>query len=274
MALGTISLRNMVSLLQSFHAMAFGLLSLILCSTAVPAVERPPGSVSEWESLWTDVLTENVDEFGRIDFVAVARNRTKLDQVVAFIAANDPTSQPGTFPSREAKLAYYINAYNALAMYGIVDAGIPSSLGGLNKITFFWWRTFKIGGRSLSLYKFENDVIRPLGEPRIHFALNCMVVDCPRLPRDAFSAGRLERQLDAATRTFVNESRNVRVDLEKQDVWLSSIFKFYTEDFLAHEPSLIAYINRYRTTKLPIDSTVQFQDYNWTLNSRSSADRK
>lgn len=258
-----------MSLVQRFEAMAFGLLSLILSTTVVPAVEIQPTDVSKWEELWTRVLNEYVDDAGRIHFAALARNRAELDRVVAFIAANDPTSQPAKFRSRQAKLAYYINAYNALAMYGVVDAGIPSSLGGLNKITFFWLRTFKIGGKSLSLYKFENDVIRPIGDPRIHFALNCMVVDCPRLPRMAFTADKLERQLDAATRTFVNENRNVRIDPERREVWLSSIFKFYTEDFLAHERSLIGYINRYRTIKLPIASTVRFQDYNWTLNNRS-----
>lgn len=263
-----------MSLVQRFEAMAFGLLSLILSMTVAPAVEIQPADVSEWEELWTRVLNEYVDDAGRIHFAALARNRAELDQVVAFIAANDPTSQPAKFRSRQAKLAYYINAYNALAMYGVVDAGIPTSLGGLNKITFFWLRTFKIGGKSLSLYKFENDVIRPIGDPRIHFALNCMVVDCPRLPRMAFTADKLERQLDAATRTFVNESRNVRAEPEKQEVWLSAIFKFYTEDFLAHDSSLVAFVNRYRTNKLPTNFATRFHDYNWTLNDRGSADRK
>ena len=60
----------------------------------------------------------------------------------------------------------YINAYNALAMYGIVDAGVPKSLGGLTKLRFFYLRKFVLGGKSISLYDFENQVIRPLGEER------------------------------------------------------------------------------------------------------------
>jgi hypothetical protein len=79
---------------------------------------------------------------------------------------------------------------------GCVQAGVPESLGGLTKLTFFYLRTFTIGGKSISLYTFENDVIRPLGEERVHFALNCMVVSCPRLPRVAFSAAELDGQLD------------------------------------------------------------------------------
>jgi len=249
--------------------MAFGLLSLILTTTAVPAVESVPERVSDWENLWSSVLSRNVDEAGRIDFASLVRDHADLDRVVAFIAANDPISQPAKFQSREAKLAYDINAYNALAMYGVVDAGMPSSLGGLRKVSFFWWRTFSVGGQSVSLYSFENDVIRPLGDPRVHFALNCMVVSCPRLPRAAFSADKLEKQLDAAARTFISENRNVRIDRDKREVWLSSIFKFYTEDFLAHEPSLIAYVNRYRAEdKIPTDFLVRFEDYDWTVNAR------
>ena len=260
----------MVPLLQGFQAMAFGFLSFILTTTTVPDVSDVPETVSDWENLWTSVLAQNVDEAGRVDFASLVRNHVELDRVVAFIAANDPISQPAKFSSREAQLSYDINAYNALAMYGVIDAGVPKDLGGLRKFAFFWLRRFKIGAKSVSLYSFENDVIRPLGDPRIHFALNCMVVGCPRLPRMAFTADKLEKQLDAAARTFISENRNVRIDHGKQEIWLSSIFKFYTEDFVAHEPSLIAYVNRYRRDKIPTDFKVKFQDYDWTVNDRNA----
>ncbi len=139
---------------------------------------------------------------------------------------------------------------------------------GVRKFTFFYLRTFTVGGRSISLYNFENDVIRPLGEERVHFALNCMVVSCPRLPRTAFSANMLDRQLDTAARAFIGEDRNVRADAAKREIWLSAIFDFYTKDFLAHAPSLVAYVNRYRVGKLPPDLTVRFLDYDWTVNER------
>jgi hypothetical protein len=74
-----------------------------------------------------------------------------------------------------------------LAMHGVVQAGIPDSLGGFRKVSFFYLQKFNIGGKSMSLYHFENEVIRPLGEERVHFALNCMVIGCPKLPRSAFS---------------------------------------------------------------------------------------
>jgi len=67
-------------------------------------------------------------------------------------------------------------------------------------------------------------VIRPSGDPRVHFALNCMVVSCPRLPRTAFTAAALDRELDRAARSFIAENRNVRLDPQNRLVYLSAIF--------------------------------------------------
>lgn len=253
--------------------MALGLLSLVSIATPAPAVDTATGawSIGEWEAAWTKVLTRHVDDLGRIDFDSLRQNHADLDRVVAFVAAVDPASQPQRFPDKLSRLAFYINAYNALAMYGVVQAGIPESLGGLTKLTFFYLRTFTVGGKSISLHKLENEVIRPLGEERVHFALNCMVVSCPRLPRVAFSAGAHDGQLDMAARQFIGETRNVWVDHPKREVWLSAIFDFYTEDFLAHAPSLIAYVNRYRAAQIPSDFKVRFLVYHWTVNHRKWA---
>jgi hypothetical protein len=253
--------------------MALGLLSLISLATPVPALDAATRalSVGEWEALWTKVLIHVVDDTGRIDFDALRVGHVDLDRVVAFVAAVDPVSQPQRFPDRQSRLAFYINAYNALAMYGVIQAGIPESLGGLTKFTFFYLRTFNVGGKSISLYKFENDVIRPLGEERVHFALNCMVISCPRLPRAAFTAAALDGQLNMAAHAFVEETRNVWVDHAKREVWLSAIFDFYTADFLTDAPSLTAYINRYRATQIPSDFKVRFLPYHWTVNHRKWA---
>jgi len=251
--------------------MALGLLSLI--STRPPALDTTTGewSIGEWEAAWTKVLTRHVDDSGRFDFDSLRRNHADLDLVVAFVAAVDPITQPQQFPDEYSRLAFYINAYNALAMYGVVQAGVPESLGGLRKFAFFYLRTFAVGGKSISLSKFENDVIRPLGDERIHFALNYMVVSCPRLPRVPFSAAVLDGQLDTAACTFIGDSRNVWIEHTKREVWLSAVFDFYTADFLAHAPSLIAYVNRYRAAQVPADFKVRFLEYHWTVNHRKWA---
>src|SRR5262245_63597107 len=129
--------------------MVFGMLSLI--STRAPSLvtSTEAWGIGEWEAAWTKVLTRHVDDAGRIDFDSLRQNHADLDRVVAFIAAVDPDSQPQRFPDKRSRLAFYINAYNALTMYRVVQAGVPESLGGLTKFTFFYLRTFTIGGKSI-----------------------------------------------------------------------------------------------------------------------------
>ena len=98
-----------------------------------------------------------------------------------------------------------------------------------------------------------------------------MVVSCPRLPRVALSATALDSQLDAAARAFVGETRNAWIDHAKREVWLSAIFDFYTEEFLARAPSLVAYVNHYRAEQVPPDFKVHFLPYHWTVNHRKWA---
>ena len=81
-----------------------------------------------------------------------------------------------------------------------------------------------------------------------------------------FSPAGLDRELDVEARRFLSEPRNVEVDAVRGTVRLSSILKFYTEDFLAQAPSLIAYTNRYRADAIPEGYAVRFIPYDWTLN--------
>jgi hypothetical protein len=255
----------MVRILASI---ALGMISLLLASAPVLAAATEAMTIPQWETLWSAVLMRYVDQQGRIDFSGLARDPGELDRVVAFVAETSPSSRSELFPDRNSKLAFYINAYNALAMYGVIHAGIPASLGGLRKFTFFYLQKFMLGGKSISLYDLENDVIRPMGEERIHFVLNCMVLGCPRLRRAAFDGAALESQLEAAARTFVGEARNVRMDPSRREVQLSAIFDFYTKDFLEHAPSLVAYMNRYRNGQIPPNFKVRFFDYDWTVNGQ------
>jgi len=251
-------------------AMGLGLVSVLLLSSAAAEPGLPSGhDIEAWQKEWTAVLKRHVDAKGRVDFIGLTRDRAGLDDVVRFIAAVDPVSNPALFPTMASRLAYYIDAYNALAMYGVLDAGVPERFGRFGRIRFFYLRKFVIGGRVVSLYSLENDVIRPMGDPRVHFVLNCMSVSCPKLPQTAFTADGLEHELDAAARAFMSEDRNVHADRNRREVTLSAIFDFYTKDFLAKAPSLITYVNRYRAEPVQMDYKVVFADYDWTINAQS-----
>ena len=216
-------------------------------------------------------MTRFVDEQGRTDFHALAANRKDLDEFAAYVARVSPATSPELFPRRADVLAYHLNAYNALAMKGVIDEGVTDGFTSFFKRQlFFRFRKVTVGGVSMSLSAYENDVIRPLGEPRVHFALNCMVRSCPRLPQEAFNADELEAQLEAAAREFLNDPRNVRVDAAAREVWLSSILDFYTRDFApdGKRRSLIEYVNRYRDEPVDPGFAVKFIPYDWTLNRR------
>jgi hypothetical protein len=240
-------------------------LAAVACATTVPAPRAEIPAAAPVDA-WTRVLERFVDDRGRVDFEALAADRHDLDRYVAWLYAVGPNNAPGLFPSPEHVLAHHLNAYNALAMYNIIEDGIPPTLAGLKKVEFFLLRQVRVGGAPLSLYAYENDVIRKLGDERVHFALNCMAVACPRLPRTPFHAGTLDAVLEREARLFFSERRNLEVEPTRRVVRVSEILSFYTEDFLARSPTLVAYVNRYRDVPIPADYRVEFIPYDWTIN--------
>ena len=236
---------------------------IALCLPAATAIANDPAAD------WARVLQQYVDEHGRVDFHALEGDRGPLDRYVAWLATHGPRSTPSGFPNQQAVLAYHVNAYNALAMHGVLERGIPEDFSSFFKrARFFRFRGIVVDGGKSNLYDYENDVIRPLDDARVHFALNCMVRDCPRLPREPFTAGRLNEQLEAATREFLNSDKHVRVDETRRILHLSAILDFYTEDFVAsgRAEDLPAYVNRYRETTIEPGLEVRFMDYDWTVN--------
>lgn len=230
-----------------------------------PAGEPAPvGSQPPYEA-WARVLDRYVDDQGRVAFAALAADRADLDQFVRYIYQVSPETHPEWFPTREDTLAFHFNAYNALAMHKVIERGIPDTLAGLRKVFFFFLGPVQVGGQRITLANYENQVIRGYDEPRLHFTLNCMSVGCPRLPREPFLPDVLTQQMERETHLFFSEARNLWVDEARRTVHVSEILKFYTEDFLAHATSLIAYINRYVAQPIPDDYAVEFIDYDWTI---------
>ncbi len=248
-------------LITFFCMMTVGCASVPRPANVVGSVQGPPPY-----DAWGRVLDRFVDQQGRVNFSALARNRGDLDQFVAYIYDIGPNNRPNLFPTPAHVLAFHINAYNALAMHKIIETGIPETLAGLRKVGFFLLGKVQVGGEAISLYDYENKVIRALGEPRIHFAVNCMSVGCPRLPREVFTADQLEQQLERETRTFFGERRNVEVVEQGSVLRLTEIMKFYPEDFLVKDASLTAYVNRYREPRIPEGYRIEFIPYDWTVN--------
>ena len=256
--------------------LSFALFVLGGCSTLVQVPRSaesaaPRATLVEAEQGYARVLRRHVNDRGEVDFAGLRDDRSDsgiraLERYLTAIAAT-PLDAP---PTANARLAHMINSYNAMSMYNVIASGIPPSHDGLAKVKFFVLRKFDIGGVARSLYAFENDVIRKLNDPRIHFALNCSAVSCPVLPRIPFRAEDLEAALDRETRNFFARAENLRIDDASRTVFFNEILSFYTEDFVpAHAPNLIAYAQRYVTRVIPHEYKTAFTRYDWTIaNSR------
>jgi hypothetical protein len=258
--------------------------SLALALGAAPAAAQaaPEARARFSHAEWTAILERFVDETGRVDYEALARDRTGLDAWLARLARQGPKSTPSLFPTRNDRLAYYLDAYNALVFQGVLLRGPERDSvwkGGLfSGYSFFVSAKFRLDGESSSLKALEDDVIRrDFADPRVHAALNCASIGCPRLPREAFLPEKLDAQLDAAMREFVEEERNVAVDPVRRTVTLSKIFDWFEKDFLAFErasgnpdPKIVDYVNRYRIAKPKLDRSfrVRYFDYDKRINGR------
>jgi len=220
---------------------------------------------------WSSVLAKHVNESGEVDFIELSKDTSDLDHFVSAVAEVSPQSHPTLFDTPNKVYAYHANAYNALAMRGVIERGIPKNFSTLLKrASFFKFRKVVIGGKKTDLYTYENKVIRPLAEPRMHYVLNCMVKDCPRLPQTAFEHQTMESALQQAAVEFFTREKHTRLDVEKKQLKLSGIMKFYTKDYVASgkKQDLLAYVNQYRQEPVPEDYKVSFIKYDWTVNQQ------
>lgn len=245
------------------------LIGLVLLITTNSLFAASAEDYQDALKIWGKVLNENVDKHGRVNFKNILIYPNDLESVIRVIKSYGPTSSPGDFINDQQLLAYHINTYNALAMYGVIERGIPKGFTNpFSRASFFKFRSIIIDGEKTSLHRYENKVIRPIGEARTHFALNCMVRDCPRLPQKPFTAADLEAELQAAAMEFFRKPRHLRMDHEKKRIYVSSILKFYTEDFVesGNKNDLPSYINSFLEQPLPTDYELRYIDYDWHIN--------
>lgn len=227
---------------------------------------------------WDRVVKKHVSAIGEVNYGALKTDHADLDAYVKWLGEVSPQKQPTDFPTKADELAYYINAYNAFTTAGVVKGYPTRSVRDLGLVYGFFRRDdYVMGGRKISLTNLENKLIRSerYREPRIHFAIVCASLSCPKLRSEAFTAANLERLLDAGARQFVNERRNVYVN--GASVTMSEIFKWYEGDFKWKAPSLLAFAKIYAAPalravleKLPTTVRLKYFDYDWAINDPGS----
>jgi hypothetical protein len=230
------------------------------------------------------VLQKYVNERGYVNYTALKADRGDLDAYVAALGRTSPASAPSLFPDRASQLAYWINAYNAFVLQGVINNYPKHDLTGLfSRYKFFLRTKYLAGGNRLSLDTIENKMIREqFHEPRIHFAIVCASEGCPRISREAYTAERLEAQLDAQARRFINEDRSVKIDTVAGRLNLSKIFDWFEKDFLETLPDgrkkITLYLKRYLTPerqqaleKLQAPR-IEYIEYDWRINDQARSD--
>lgn len=226
-----------------------------------------PGLAQAYDAApWDALLKANV-KAGKVNYAGFVDN-ADFKAFIEVIAATDPE----TLPSNEAKLAFWINAYNALAISGVLKhwPGIKSVGDVAPDFGFFKAKDYKVGGKALALNDIENDIVRPtFKDPRVHAALNCASTSCPPLMAFAFTPEQLNAQLNQAMGGFVRDRTRNAIDAAAKTVKLSSIFDWYKADFEA-KGGVKAYIAGFLkddAEKAALEAaTLEFLPYDWSLN--------
>ncbi len=216
---------------------------------------------------WDKLVKKNVDASGMVSYKGFEKDRAEMDAYLKTLSDNAPQS---SWSENEQK-AYWINAYNAFTVALILKHYPVKSIkdigGKIYKVNTPWDIKFiNIGGKKYDLNNIEHGILRKkFDDPRIHFALVCASISCPRLRNEAYTAAQLNAQLEDAGKDFLNDKSKNRVSAQKAE--LSKYFSWYKGDFTKNG-SLADYINKYSVTKINTNTKIGSLDYNWSLNEQ------
>jgi hypothetical protein len=208
-------------------------------------------------TLWTYVLQKYVSDQGQVDYKGIKANASELISYLEALSRHTPDKSW----SRADKLAYWINAYNAFTVKLIIDHYPVKSIKDIRSP---WDKRFiKLGDNTYTLNHIEHEILRKIDEPRIHFAIVCASVSCPKLLNTAFEAEQLETQLLNATREFLADPE--RNHLSENHIKISKIFKWFAKDF-KKDGGLIDFLNKYSDVAISENADKSYKNYDWGLN--------
>ena len=244
--------------------------------------QRTVGSVSMDKvdhSPWDALLQKYVDQDGYVNYKSWHGSNTDRQALTGYLNSLSRVN-PQTHASKDARFAFWINAYNAVTIHGILREYPTSSIRNhtAKLIGYNIWKDLQlyVGGRAYSLESIEHETLRKMGDPRIHFAIVCASIGCPRLLNQAYTAGKVQQQLELNAKDFFSRSQNFRYDAGGQRFYLSSILSWFAADFGNGQAAQLRTISKW----LPDNATqsvaqrgsgsISFLDYNWNLNDQTS----
>lgn len=246
---------------------------LIVISLVVISVIKISAQTHE---LFTVILRENVHD-GIVDYKSLVGSE-KLNKYLELLSSTDPDK----FTKNE-KLAFWINAYNAFTLQIVVENYPIKSITSLHtggKVIGFllgktvWDKGFiTINNKKYSLNDIEHKILRKMNEPRIHFAIVCASISCPELRNEAFEADRIDSQLQEQTIKFLNDKTRNHFDVKNKKAYISQIFNWFGEDFGDSDENILKFVSEYLPDNIKNDILnnlsewdVSYMDYDWGLN--------
>jgi hypothetical protein len=256
---------------------------LVSYGGAAHAIPPADGGLSTGNSgvhvLFTQILSEYVRD-GRVDYGRLCKD-DRLETYVSQLAATNPDA----ITDAKARLAFWINAYNAYTLKVICDNYPVESINDLHfgglvvgtvvKKTIWDKKLVVVGGGKMSLNHVEHKIVRPeFKDPRAHFALVCAAKSCPPLRAEAYEGASLDDQLDDQGRIFFGEPDKNRFDVEKKIAYLSKILDWYKGDFGKNDEEILLAIIPFLAEELAgdIDANpgawdIKHTKYDWSLNN-------
>lgn len=235
---------------------------------------------SEWDRLLGKYVTAGQDGVNRVDYAAwKANDHAPLKAYVKGLESTDPRKL-----GRSEQFAYWANLYNAKTIEVLLDhypvesireITINEGLLGFLKQSVGAGGPWKaklitVIGKPLSLDDVEHEIMRPIfKDPRVHYAVNCASYGCPNLGFEAFTGEKLDGQLDANAKAFINHPRGI--DVQGGSVKASSIYQWFQSDFGGTEAGVLNHVRKYAgddlKNKLEGKNSIANYDYDWSLNS-------
>jgi len=228
-------------------------------ATAAVPKSAPKKAAKISHTSFDSYLKKYVSGNGNVNYSGMKGDRQPLNDYMAELAKSTPKSDW----SRNEKLAYWINAYNAFTIDLILSNYPVSKITDLDGGSPWKVSRITLEGKKYSLDQIENKIIRPqFKDGRIHFAVNCAAKSCPTLLNGAFLPSKLSSQLEKQTKKFVNNS--AYNSISEGSATVSKIFKWYAEDF----GDLKTFLNKYSTQKIGADTNIEYNEYDWSLNGK------
>ena len=252
------------------------IIAWLACAGAAPAasaavpVSHSAAPAAVDHSAYDRLLKKYVNAKGFVNYKGLKADEAALNQYLAQLSKNPPAANA----SKPEQMAFWINAYNAFTLRLILNHYPLKSIKDIGAkiqiplVSTPWAiKFFSIGGEKMSLDNIEHGILRKkFDDPRVHFALVCASVSCPALRTEAYTAARLESQLEDQGRDFLNNP--AKNNISKSKAQLSKYFDWYKGDWTTNGQSVVKWVNRYSAVKIDAQTPVSYLVYNWNLNEQ------